>query len=235
VLNDIDGVRDSAVVGVAQGAEERVHAVLLLEPATDADAVVRIANTRLQDHQKIRTSSTWPGPELPRTEGDTQAETRTDPQWVRDGAQAGDVAAGWRLRRSAARTLCARPRCHAATTIDELGLSSLERVELIGGQSRIGSRRASMNRGSPRRATVAALKQLIEEPTAADHAEDPVNFPRGTAPAVVSVVRRALAGDVDSAARTRVRVPQDLRRRAFEERPRAGHLRSNHQSHMDVP
>src|SRR5204862_7728747 len=50
VLNALPGVRDSAVVGVAQGAEERVHAVLALEPGTDADAIVRDANARLQDH-----------------------------------------------------------------------------------------------------------------------------------------------------------------------------------------
>ena len=36
VLNALAGVRDSAVVGVTQGAEERVHAVLLLEPGVDS-------------------------------------------------------------------------------------------------------------------------------------------------------------------------------------------------------
>ncbi len=53
-LNAIPGVRDSAVVGVPIGSEERVHAVLVLEPGADADSVVRQANAQLDDHQKIR-------------------------------------------------------------------------------------------------------------------------------------------------------------------------------------
>src|SRR5204863_4044770 len=41
VLNHLPGVRDSAVVGVAHGGEERVNAVLVVDPGTDPDAVVR--------------------------------------------------------------------------------------------------------------------------------------------------------------------------------------------------
>src|SRR5207248_1805316 len=44
VLNAVAGVRESAVVGVPIGTEERVHAVLILDPGTDVDAVVRQAN-----------------------------------------------------------------------------------------------------------------------------------------------------------------------------------------------
>src|SRR5207249_5518705 len=53
VLNRLPGVRDSAVVGVPIGSEERVHAVLLLDPGADADAVVRTANAALDDHEKL--------------------------------------------------------------------------------------------------------------------------------------------------------------------------------------
>ena len=69
-------MRESAVVGVTHGAEERVHAVLVLEPAADKDAIVRAANSRLQDHQRIRAASVWTTGDLPRTEGHAQAETR---------------------------------------------------------------------------------------------------------------------------------------------------------------
>src|SRR5205814_3766939 len=39
VLNKIPGVRDSAVVGLPIGGEERVHAVLVLDPGVAADDV----------------------------------------------------------------------------------------------------------------------------------------------------------------------------------------------------
>ena len=46
VLNGIPGVRDSAVVGATTGgsSSERVQAILVLDPGTDVDAVVRTAN-----------------------------------------------------------------------------------------------------------------------------------------------------------------------------------------------
>jgi long-chain acyl-CoA synthetase len=64
VLNRQPGVRDSAVIG-----SDRVHAVLIVEPGTDPDQVVRRANAELAVYQRIRTVSLWPYPEFPRTEG----------------------------------------------------------------------------------------------------------------------------------------------------------------------
>src|SRR4029077_4157263 len=70
VLNQIAGVRESAVVGVpigagervgfTIGAEERVHAVRAVDPGTALDAVVREANGRLHYRQKILRSLVWP-------------------------------------------------------------------------------------------------------------------------------------------------------------------------------
>src|SRR5262249_51799465 len=57
VLTHIAGVRDAAVVGAPAGAgggEERVHAVLVLDPGVDADDVARQADAQLEGHQKIR-------------------------------------------------------------------------------------------------------------------------------------------------------------------------------------
>src|SRR4029079_12691034 len=50
----VPGVREAAVVGVRHGSEERVHAVVVLDPGTQPDEVVREANAHLLDHQKIR-------------------------------------------------------------------------------------------------------------------------------------------------------------------------------------
>ena len=69
VLNSIDGVRESAVVAEKQGAREQVHAVLVLDPGVEAEAVVSQANRRLEAYQRIRGFSLWPSPPLPRTSG----------------------------------------------------------------------------------------------------------------------------------------------------------------------
>src|SRR6476660_5894132 len=68
---DQHGVRDAAVVGaVAPGSPaERVHALLVVDPGTDLDDLVRQANAQLQDHQKILAAIDGTHGELPRTEG----------------------------------------------------------------------------------------------------------------------------------------------------------------------
>src|SRR5262249_53336336 len=86
VLNQGAGVRDAAVVGVPIGSEERVHAVLVVDPAADVDAIVRQANATLDDHQKIRRALVWPEPELPRTEGTRKLKRAAIRDWVRTGA-----------------------------------------------------------------------------------------------------------------------------------------------------
>ncbi len=64
VLKQQPGVRDAAVIGTG-----RVQAVLILDPGADAEEIVRRANARLADYQRIRSFSIWPQDEFPRTEG----------------------------------------------------------------------------------------------------------------------------------------------------------------------
>src|SRR5579883_254870 len=64
VLKQQPEVRDAAVIG-----SDRVHAVLILEPGAEADAIVQRANKQLADYQRVRTVSVWPYGEFPRTEG----------------------------------------------------------------------------------------------------------------------------------------------------------------------
>ena len=52
VLKQQPGVRDAAVIGT-----DRVHAVLILDPGADAEEIVRRANARLADYQRIRSFS----------------------------------------------------------------------------------------------------------------------------------------------------------------------------------
>jgi long-chain acyl-CoA synthetase len=132
------GVHDAAVVGapVPGSTAERVQAILLLADGVDADAVVRAANGRLADHQKIRAAAIWPGKELPRTEGTRKLKRRELRAWLtgRESAREDGRAAGSSAGKSVASVLArfAPGRTLAPeTTIDELGLSSLERVELM--------------------------------------------------------------------------------------------------------
>jgi long-chain acyl-CoA synthetase len=139
-LNDQPGVLDSAVVGApaAGSTAERVHAVLLLAPGTDPDLVMRAANARLADHQKIRAAAVWPGTELPRTEGTRKLKRRELRAWVmgRDLPPKGesheaDVTAHAAKMKSVLAGFAPGRTIESTTTIDELGLSSLERVELM--------------------------------------------------------------------------------------------------------
>ena len=125
VLNQLPGVRESAVVG-----KDRVHAVLVLEDGSDLAEIVRRANLQLEDHQKIRNASVWPSDRLPRTEGTQKIKHREIQSWVESGASAVAASGHDRVidllqRYAPQRTIT------SATTLDELGLSSLERVELI--------------------------------------------------------------------------------------------------------
>jgi long-chain acyl-CoA synthetase len=232
VLNALPGVRDSAVVGVAEGAEERVHAVLLLEEGADAGAAVRAANAQLADHQRIRTSSTWPGPELPRTEGTGKLKRGQIREWVVSGRQPAAAAGTDSVESLVARFARGRD-LSGATTIEELGLSSLERVELMVAledrfQTRIDEGRFAQA------ASLGELKALIETPVA-EAAEEPVAFPSWNRAWPVAFVRRlSQAIWILPLARLFAR----LRVTGLE------HLRdlegpvvfaANHQSHIDVP
>ncbi len=125
VLRKIRGVTDAAVLG-----RDRVHAVLVLETGAEAAAVVRLGNERLEDHQKIRSYSIWPAAELPRTTATGKLRRAEIAEAVRAAgppltpSREGEIV-GLVQRFAPGRTI------HAATTLDELGLSSLDRVELM--------------------------------------------------------------------------------------------------------
>lgn len=125
VLNSLPGVRESAVTG-----KERVHAVLVLEPAAGADEVVRRANAKLEDHQKIRSVSIWPLGELPRTATTRKLRRAEIADVLRKGALAAPSPpeaglTGVIQKYAPGRTI------GPGTTLEELGLSSLDRVELM--------------------------------------------------------------------------------------------------------
>jgi long-chain acyl-CoA synthetase len=134
-LNAQPEVRESAVVGAsAPGTTgERVHAVVVLEPGANLDDIVRAANLTLADHQKIRGAAVWPGDELPRTEGTRKLKRRELKTWL-EGSHDREKPAAAGHGRSVATVLerfAPGRTITPETTIDALGLTSLERVELM--------------------------------------------------------------------------------------------------------
>jgi long-chain acyl-CoA synthetase len=105
--------------------------VLILDPGVDADAVVRAANGKLDDHQRVRRALVWPDKDLPRTEGTRKLKRAAIREWILGGAtETGAVSGGDRLAALVAK-FTGRTDLPPGTTIEELGLSSLERVELM--------------------------------------------------------------------------------------------------------
>ena len=247
-INDQPGVRDSAVVGapVTGGSAERVQAIVVLAGSTDLDEVVRSANARLQDHQKIRLATVWPGDELPRTEGTRKLKRRELRDWlVRSaGAARGDAPAPSVTRSdrsvSAVVQRFAPGRSIAGeTTIDELGLSSLERVELMMALEEALQVTVDEGKFSAAR-TIADLEALARPLDATPGvvsaaAAEPIDFPSWNRSTPARALRRAsLPTWILPLGRVFARVEVE----GLE------HLRdlstpvifaANHQSHLDTP
>ncbi len=175
VLNSIRGVRESAVVGLPGGGGETVHAALVLDGGAAAEAVIREANAQLEEHQKIRAYTVWPEAELPRTEGTRKLKRRVIRQRVSGAAPpaaaraAEDPVAAILARYAGGRELA------PGTPIEGLGLSSLDRIELmVALEQQLGRSLDEAAFASAR--TVADLRQLEKAPPAPP--AEPFEFPR---------------------------------------------------------
>jgi long-chain acyl-CoA synthetase len=234
VLDAVPGVREAAVVGRRQGTEERVHAVLVLEPGAEVDAVVRAANQRLLDHQKIRGGSLWPLPELPRTEGTRKLKRGEIRNWIAAGGATPAAGGAESVEGLLARFTGGR-EVKPGTTIDELGLSSLERVELMVAledrfQTTIDESTFS------RVANVGELEALVRSPApAAQPAGERPHFPAWNRRWPVRVLRRvSLATWILPLARLFARIRVEGRQH-LDGLEGPVMFASNHQSHMDTP
>ena len=133
VLEAIPGVREAGVVGTLHEGQERVHAVLLLDSSVDVSDILSDANARLEEHQKVRGRSIWPGDALPRTEGTQKLKRRELKQWVENGGpietEKPGVANG--TISSVVQRFAPDRMVTDGTKLEELGLSSIERIELL--------------------------------------------------------------------------------------------------------
>ena len=138
VLNRLPRVKESVVVPVCENGEEKVHAVLILRvPSARPETLIGAANRELEAHQRINSWSLWPEDDFPRTDSTFKLKR-------------GEIAARIGLRfsgRASPRTAPAKTgvpgalaqfaarKDHAlgdeARLAEDLGVSSLERVELM--------------------------------------------------------------------------------------------------------
>ncbi|HYZ86253.1 MAG TPA: AMP-binding protein, partial [Bryobacteraceae bacterium] len=224
VLNEVPGVRESAVVG-----RDRVHAVLVLEHGASKDEVVRNANSQLEEHQKIKDVSVWTSGLLPRTEGTAKLRRAALLEWAENGRGV--------LQNTSDTPITALLRKYAPgreitpeTTLDELGLSSLDRVELMMElEQKLGTRmeESALSKTS----TVADLETA---PTAAP-APEPIRYPYWSSTALAALVRwLTLNLLVFPLTRYFVRVRARGREHLRESREPVI-FAPTHQSHMDVP
>ena len=233
-LNALPGVSDSAVVGFPAGSDERVHAVVVVAEGTDLEALVRSANAHLQDHQRIQGISRWPDAELPRTEGTRKLKRREVRAWLAGGSQpstahrADESLEGLLARFAGGRSVS------GATTLEDLGLSSLDRVELMVALEDKFQTRLDESRFAEA-VSVDALKQLLTTPAAAPTAADPVDFPSWNRTWAARVVRRvSLASWILPLARVFAHLKVDgLEHVRALDGPVI--FAANHQSHLDVP
>jgi len=253
-VNAVKGVVESAVVGaaeraraadlsaVARGAkvegtessEERVHAVLVLDPGTDAETVVRTANSQLADHQRIRAFSIWPSGPLPRTEGTKKLKRAAIKAWVASGSAPAAAGAGDDPLQSLLAKFAGGRALDGATPIEGLGLSSLERVELMVAledqfQTRIDETKFAGAR------TLDQLRAVVTAAPREAEVTEPVEFPSWNRTWPVRLIRRASQATwILPLARlfAWIRV-QGLDNLNAINGPVV--FASNHQSHFDVP
>ena len=183
------GVKEAAVVGSTSGSEERVHAVLVLEPDSDAERVVGNANRQLLDHQRVRSFSIWTDGALPRTEGTRKLKRAAIRSWVATGARPAAAAAGDDPVAALVAKFAGARGLDPNTSLDALGLSSLERVELMVAledklQTRVDETRFAEAK------TVAELRTLLAEAPRQADVSEPVDFPAWNRHPLINLVRR---------------------------------------------
>ena len=232
VLDSVAGVRESAVVGIATLGQERVHAVVVLEAGAAPEAVVREANRQLEDHQKVRGISRWPHDALPRTEGTRKLKRAEIRKWASGETPAATGSTGHGIDDLIAR-FAGRRTVGSNTTIDELGLSSLERLELL--MALEDRFQTTLDEGSFSQVrSVGELRALVERPLV-EVAEETVRFPTWNRRVSARTARRLslptwILPLTRIFARIRVEGREHLRNL-----PGPVVFAVNHQSHLDTP
>jgi long-chain acyl-CoA synthetase len=130
-------VKDCVVVGVEKDGNAEPCAVLIARDPSDLESAVRRANESLAEYQRIRRWMEWPQEDFPRT-GTQKPKRRTIADFVRAQTERPGLASSGEAESSPLGELISRiagrslPTPEPEATLDsDLGLSSLDRVELF--------------------------------------------------------------------------------------------------------
>ena len=170
-------VRDCVVFGIARGGNAEACAVLLLSTGASAEAAVKRANQSLAEFQKIRCWFAWPDEDFPRTS--TQKPKLAVIREVAESQLAGKPRSAAAAVAGSLQELIEGIAKHQvelrpeARLEDNLGLSSLDRVELM---SAIEDRYQVdlSDREFSQVSTVADLEELVKKSSAR---AEPLNYP----------------------------------------------------------
>jgi long-chain acyl-CoA synthetase len=238
VLNSIPGVRESAVVGTRIGGEERIHAVIVLESfksgnyMTEPNELLRLANSKLTSHQKIRSVTIWHGDRLPRTVGTQKLKRLEIKEWIeKESLPSGAVTYDDTIESFISKISGYGP-LKPGMTIEELGLSSLERVELLMElEERFQTRIDELAFARARDAM--DIRSLVER-SSREPILEPIEFPSWNRHPIISMIRRlSLATWILPLCRlfARARVEGGNEIKSLEE---PVIFASNHKSHIDT-
>ena len=232
VLESVAGVKEAAVVARKNGGEQ-VHAVLVLESGADAATIIRQANARLESHQRINGFSIWPQTALPRTDALSKIKRREIHRWVATGSGPVTLAPALGLDRLLARYAHGLA-ITGPTTLAELGLKSLDRIELTMALEELTGDGVNESAVAACR-TVGELRQLIDAATHAAPAGAEFTFPRWATNRLARAVRNvSLRTWILPLARIFLRLRIDGREHLDALRGPAI-FAANHQSHFDTP
>jgi long-chain acyl-CoA synthetase len=234
VVNAVPGVKESAAVGVTQGGEERVQIALVLESGIDPAQVVRAANAQLADHQRIRAARVWPIGELPRTEGTRKLKRHEIRAWLQTGVPPSSAGSHGTSVQSVVAHYAGGRALEPGVTLEELGLSSLERIEMMVALEE--ALHTTIDEGAfANAATVADLERLAAAPVPTDSAPEPVEFPSWNRSLPIRVLR-AVSLPAFLIPLTRVFAWIKVSGRQHLKQVNGPVIfAANHQSHMDVP
>ncbi len=130
VINKIEGVKDSCVIGIEgkKKKKEDTHADLLLKKKSNAKQIISKANKKLDASQKIKDYSVWPYEDFPRTTTlkvkkyfvKEFVKKKIEPKIVKKKNKVYDIL-----------SQLTHKKITKNSSLQDLGLSSIDRVELI--------------------------------------------------------------------------------------------------------